>query len=544
MDFKELPLKSFGNRNGGAGGHSIQLAWTLVTRWMGPLVFAGILAITGTTRADAADSCENLMSLAIPNTAVTSASLVPQTTLNSGRGDSSSQPLVVPAHCRVLLLAKPVEDSEIHIEVWLPSTELWNGKFVGTGNGGYSSALEYREMQSDLSQGYSVAGSDTGHSGDDLRFVVGHRATIDDWGWRAVHVMTGVSSLVIHAYYARFAEQSYFVGCSTGGHQALMEAQRFPEDYDGIVAGDPGNDRVRLNEGFLWSWLAIYKDPSGALPRTKLRLINQAVIAACDAIDGVKDGVIGDPRRCHFDPETLLCKGADGADCLTAAQLTSVRAIYAGARNPRTGKQVFPGWVRGSELGWGAYFVGQPEPARSDFWRYWVFGDPGWDPRTFDFDKDANWADSKMAVIVADDPNLKGFRQRNGKLVMYEGWADPVVPPDDVIDYYESVERAMGGSIATQQFARLFMAPGMAHCGGGVGPNRFDALVALDNWVTRGAAPDRIIASHESNGTIDHTRPLCPYPQVARWNRKGDPNEAANFTCMSEAVRRLPSKPK
>ena len=449
-----------------------------------------------------------------------------------------------PAFCRVTAVARPVADSEIRLEVWLPAAEIWNGKFLGTGNGGYSGALSYSEMETALRQGYAVAGSDTGHSGGDLKFGMGHPEKIADWAFRAVHVMTDTAKVIVRSYYGRFAAHSYFSGCSTGGQQALTEAQRFPEDYDGIVAGAPGANRVRLNVGFLWSWLAVHKDGAEVLPASKLPLINQAAISACDALDGVKDGLIGDPRACKFDPGELLCKGADAADCLTAAQVSAVRAVYDGARNPRTGEQLYPGWVRGSEAGggarpggWSGYFAGQPEPARLDFWRYWVFHDPTWDFHTFDFDRDVAYADSKLPFVTANDPDLTRFKQRGGRLLMYQGWADPVVPATDTIRYYESVERAMGGTEKTTGFVRLFLAPGMGHCSGGPGPSAFDALGALDRWVSQGSAPDRVIASHSTAGTVDRTRPLCPYPQVAKWDGSGSIDNAAAFRCASAEPR-------
>jgi feruloyl esterase len=475
-------------------------------------------------------NCESLTALTIPDKTVTSATIVGAGAPVPGVGRGAASKL--PEFCRVVAVSKPVSDSEIHFEVWLPTAE-WNGKFEGTGNGGYSGALDYAAMQRALGLGYATAGSDTGHPSDDLKFAVGHPGKIDDWGWRAVHVMTEASRLVIRASYGRFAEHSYFAGCSTGGHQALMEAQRFPSDYDGIAAGDPGNNRVRLNMGFLWSWLALYRDPASALPATKLPLINRAAVAACDAMDGVKDGLISEPLRCKFDPAMLLCKGADSEACLTAPQVAAVQSIYAGAKNPRTGEQLFAGWARGTELGWGGYFVGHPEPARTDFWRYWVFGDPAWDPRSFDFDQDAAWADSSMRLINSNSADLKAFHDRNGKLVMYSGWADPVVPPGDVVHYYETVLQFMGGVSKTQEFFRLFMAPGMGHCGGGSGPATFDALGALDTWVTKGVAPDRIVASHTSNGAVDRTRPLCPYPQMARWKGTGSTDDAGQFACLN-----------
>ena len=488
---------------------------------------ASFCAIAGLAPVRAvAASCESLTSLSIANTTIVSAAPV-------------SAAENVPQYCRVTALAKPVNDSEIKIEIWLPAAPEWNGKFLGTGNGGYSGAIGYAEMRTALQQGYATAGSNTGHDGGDLKFGAGHPEKIRDWAYRAVHVMTDAAKQVIRAYYERAAAHSYFTGCSTGGHQALMEAQRYPADYDGIVAGDPGNNRIRLNAGFLWSWLAANKDAANPLPASKLPLINRAVIEACDAIDGIKDGLIADPRRCPFDPGALLCKEGDDANCLTVSQVAAVRSIYGGARNPRTGERVFAGWPRGSESlggrggGWGAYFVGQPEPARSDFWRTWVFDKPDWDPRSFDFDRDLTLADSKVGFVDANNPDLKAFESHQGKLLMYHGWADPVVPPDDAIRYYETVAKAMGGPDRISSFIRLFMVPGMGHCGGGPGPNTFDALGALDKWVTEGVAPQKIIASHSTNGVVDRTRPLCSYPQVARWSGEGSSDAAVQFVCAA-----------
>ena len=467
-------------------------------------------------------SCGSLTSLIIPNTSVTSA--VSEATF-----------------CRVQALAHPVEDSEIRVEVWLPPPDQWNGRFLGTGNGGYSGALSTGPMQSALNSGYAVAGSDTGHQGGDLRFGAGHPEKIIDWGYRAVHVMTETAKLVVRAYYGRFPDYSYFQGCSTGGHQALSEAQRFPADYDGIVAGAPGNNRVRLNVGFLWSWLALHADAASDVPPVKLPALNRAVIAACDAIDGIKDGLIADPRRCTFDPQSMLCSGPDDDSCLTAPQVEAVRKIYKGAVNPRTGERLFAGWPRGSESpsqtpvgGWAAYFAGRPAPARVEFWRLWVFNDPTWEPTSFDFDRDVVYADAKMAAVAANDPDLAAFKKRGGRLLMYHGWADPVSPPEDGIRYYESVGRAMGGIEKTADFFRLFLAPGMDHCGGGPGPNMFDALGALDQWVSAGVAPGKIIATHLTEGNIDRTRPLCPYPQVARWKGTGSTDDADSFVCAAE----------
>jgi feruloyl esterase len=486
-------------------------------------VAMGLLAVSvasGTT-------CEGLTSAAISNSTIASALTVPA---EAG----------LPAYCQVKIVAKPVADSEIAIELWLPPESAWNGKFLVTGNGGYSGAMGHSEMRSALARGYATAGSNTGHEGGDLKFGAGHPEKIKDWAYRAVHLMTEASKQVMRAFYGRAAAHAYFSGCSTGGHQALMEAQRYPTDYDGIVAGDPGNNRIRLNAAFLWSWLAANPKGDKPLPASKLPMLNRAVVDACDALDGVKDGLISDPRRCRFDPAGLQCKGVDDASCLTPSEVTAVRSIYEGAKNPRTGERVFAGWARGSEAlggrggGWSAYFVGQREPARSDFWRLWVLDQPNWDPRAFTFDRELAEADRKIGFVDAIDPDLSAFQKNRGKLLMYHGWADPVVPPEDGIRYYEGVAKALGGADKVLSFFRLFMVPGMGHCNGGPGPNTFDALGALDQWVTNDAAPERIVASHSSNGSVDRTRPLCPYPQVAKWSGSGSIDDAAQFTCVAE----------
>jgi len=506
-----------------------------VLRWRLPIRTVGFAVLALAPCCSAAE-CDAMAALRITRTTITSTTAV-------AAGAFSATGAAVrdyPEFCRVQAVARPVDDSEIRMEIWLPAKAAWNGKLLGTGNGGFSGALSYGEMESGLRQGYATAGSDTGHSGGDLAFGQGHPEKINDWAWRAVHVMTETAKLVARNYYGRFPEYSYFSGCSTGGHQALTEAQRFPEDYDGILAGAPGNNRVRLMVGFLWSWLALNRVPGAALPPSKLAMLHRAVMASCDARDGLKDGLIDDPRRCKFDPSILLCSGPDGPGCLTAGEVAAVKAIYAGARNPRSGERLFSGWAPGSEgtgampdSGWAAYFVGRAEPARLEFWRLWVFQDPAWDPRTFDFDRDVAFADAKMAFLVANDPNLSAFRKRGGKLLLYQGWADPVTPPENTIEYFSHVQAVMGGPTATSGFLRLFLAPGMGHCAGGSGPNRFDGLSALDDWVARGRAPDRIVATHSEGGKVDRTRPLCPYPLVARWNGKGSSDDAAQFACVA-----------
>jgi hypothetical protein len=479
--------------------------------------------------AAAGTACEQLSSLAIPNATVTLAHASPAGEFSPG--GTGGRAFQVPAMCRVAVTAKPTPDSDIKIEIWLPESAAWNGKLLGTDNGGFSGAINYAGLVNAVTKGYAGASTDTGHSGDQLDFGVGHPEKIADWAYRAIHEMTTVAKTVVEKAQGRAPARSYFTGCSTGGQQALSEAQRYPADYDGIVAGDPGNNRVNLIYGFLWSWLATHNaDGTPILATAKLPAMTKAAIAACDKYDGVEDGIIGDPRTCHFDPAVLACTGAETDTCLTPAQIDAAKKVYAGAKNAR-GEQLYPGWAPGSESGWGTYITNPREPVRVGFFRGWIFENPSWDPRAFDWDKDIATANAKYPFLNAMATDYSAFNARGGKLIMYTGLADPVVSPFDTFAYYDSVAKAAGGVSATQSFFRFFPVPGMAHCSGGAGPNTFDVLSALDAWVEKGAAPDAIPASHATNGRVDRTRPLCAYPAVARYKGTGSIDEAASFTC-------------
>ncbi len=499
--------------------------------------------------------CSELIKLSISGVSITSASDVAAGHFTL---PGLKKALDTPAFCRVIAVARPTSDSVINIEVWIPDQHYWNKDFEGVGNGGYNGAIQYTELADAIKRGFAAASTDTGHSGADLTFAAGHPEKIVDWGYRAVHIMTESAKLIIRSYSGAFPKHSYFMGCSTGGHQALSEVQRFPADYDGVVAGDPGNNRVHLNVGFLWAFTATHDANGNAiLTGSKLPLLNKAALEMCDGADRIRDGIISDPESCKFDPGVLLCKGKEDDQCLTAAQIEAVRKVYAGPRNPRTGQQIMPGYSPGSESpegdswahGWRTYIIDRTEPMRLDFWKYWVFEDPHWDWRKFDYDRDVAYADTKVAAANATSSDLSAFRVRGGKILMYSGWADPTGPPMDAVNYYKRVEEASGGRQQTQSFFRLFMVPGMAHCGGGPGPNFFggfgpeasppeiqrdpehDVLSALVQWVEQGVAPDHIVASHISNGKTDRTRPLCPYPNVEHWNGLGNTDEAKNFTC-------------
>jgi feruloyl esterase len=461
--------------------------------------------------------CGKLTEMTIPNVTIRSAATIEPV-------PGAANPL--PAFCRVEAVAHPVPDSEIEFEVWMPSLAAWNGKFEGVGNGGYSGALGLAAMTQAVRNGYATASHNTGHPGDSLKFGQGHPEKVIDYAYRAVHVMTENARLIVRAHMGRFAEKSYFAGCSAGGHQALSEAQRYPDDYDGIVAGAPASNRIAQTFGFLWSWQALHRaDGSLVIDKTKLALVTKAVVDACDAADGLKDGLVSDPRR---------CTPPDLTQILTGEEAAAVRKVWAGARSPTTGERIFTGWPMGSEnsgdQGWDRYLMDPPEPMRVELFRYFLFHDPNWDWRTINWDRDLAYAQRKLGFMNAISADLSGFKKRGGKLIMYAGWADPIVPPEDTVAYFEKVTETMGNP---QDFLRFFMAPGMGHCGGGPGPNSFDTLGSLDQWVTGGTAPTKLIASHRTKGAVDRTRPLCPYPQVAQYSGAGSIDDAANFTCVN-----------
>ena len=473
----------------------------------------------------------------------------------------SQAPLAdAPAFCRVQARLAPTDVSLITFEVWVPDT--WNGKIVFTGNGGYSNVPTWRDMAYALSQGYAAVGTDTGHqtpTPDDLLWGVGHPDRLIDWAGRAVHAVTAPARRIVEGIGQRAPRRNYFYGCSSGGHQGYAQIQRYPQDFDGVIAGAPGNNRVRLNVGFLWQFMANHDRGAGAapiVPSSKLPTITRAVVAACDANDGVADGVVDDPRSCTWTPASLECSSSDEANCLTRPQVQALEKMYAGAKNPRTGAQVYPGWPKSSEAltttpqggaasGWQLYW-GNTEPTRANFWRHWVFGDPNWDWWSFDFDRHLARADETAGRLVDHiDPDIAAFKQRGGKAIVYQGWQDPVTNALDTIAYYEKVRGRQGSQAAADEFFRLFLVPGMGHCSGGTGATMFgnqggpspvvdaghDLLSALDAWVEKGVAPDHIVASRVVDGVTVRTRPLCPYPKKAIYTGKGSTDAAASFQC-------------
>ena len=354
-----------------------------------------------------------------------------------------------------------------------------------------------------------------------------------DYGYRAAHSMTIDAKQFIKAFYGKAPTHSYWWGCSLGGQMGLTEIQRFPEDYDAAIVGAPASPIVELNAYQIWPSLLVAQNPARQLGRAKGTMLHEAVINACDALDGAKDGEIEDPTACHFDPNTLLCKGEDNDKCLTAAQVEFVQTLYAGPINPRTGEKVFEGAMPGMEGGFGGYSATNPMGVAVALFKYMVFQDPNWDWKTLDMDKDVAYGRAVLRTInVADNPNLKPFFDHGGKLLMYHGWVDGASPMESV-KYLNAVKKTVGEA-QTDNSMRLFTMPGMGHCYGGTGCDVFDKLAELDRWVASGKAPERIIASKLQAGKVVRTHPLCAYPKVARYQGSGDLNDAANFACVNK----------
>jgi len=484
-------------------------------------------------------TCDSLARVALPHATITATETVAagafKPPADAGGGGANANDKDLPAFCRVSATLAPSSDSEIRIEVWLPSSG-WNGKLQAVGNGGWSGSIGYAALGRAVARGYAAASTDTGHQGERASFAIGHPEKLTDFGYRAVHEMTVQAKTVIGSFYGNGPKYSYWNGCSSGGKQALKEAQKFPDDFDGIIAGAPANNWVHQKAANMNIQKVVHRDAESAIPAAKYPMIHQAVLDACDVLDGVKDGVLENPQICTFDPKAIECKGADGPTCLTPKQVESARAIYAPAKNPRTGDEVFPGVPRGTELSWDTPAGPEPRSSQYDHWAYVVFKNPKWDYRTIDLDRDVAFADTQDAegaTIVATDPNLAPYFTRGGKLLMYHGWADPNITPTNSVNYYGNVLRTLGGVEKVKDAIRLFMVPGMGHCNGGEGPNNFDMVSALEQWVEQGKTPERIVASRLRNGAVDRTRPLCPYPQTAQYKGAGSTDEAANFVCAA-----------
>jgi feruloyl esterase len=533
-----------------------------------------------------ATPCTNLLSLNLPDTTITTAT---DNTTGVFVPPGSAPITGLPDFCRVTATLIPTSDSNIKIEVWLPETKKWNGRFLGTGGGGFQGVITYSELASGILAGFAATNSDlgtgssgcsplycgsAGNMGNPLAIafgdsaspttgLFGHPERIKDFGQRAIHLMTARGKEIANAFYGQNAHKAYFAGCSTGGQNALMEAQRFPNDYDGILAGAAAFNRTHIHMVPLAVWQDTHASASRFILPDQMTLINQAVIAACVGRDGgaSTDQFLTDPRDCHFDPKALLCTGGKVPPaCLTADQVTTMRKYYAGTIDPVNGQVIYPGYERGNEsnnvLALGLVLMEElPEPAFDGLF-YWVFGPSFGQPASavnfanFDFHRAVDTVDDQLAkVLNADSTDLGEFREHGGKLLMYHGWADPLIPSQSSINYFNALVGGENSGMQqasfkwgdprldkTQKYARLFMVPGMYHCSGGPGPNVFDALTPLVTWVETGVAPETIIATTPpaTPPAVQITRPLCVFPKVAKYNGSGSTNIAANFTCVAD----------
>jgi feruloyl esterase len=448
------------------------------------------------------------------------------TPLDAGRGGRGARPnpyLNLPAFCRIGAALKPTADSDIKIEVWMPLTG-WNNKLLAVGNGAWAGSISYSAMAPGVAAGYATTSTDTGHAGGQAATFIGSSERVIDFAYRAVHEMNVAAKAITAAFYGGGPQLSYFQGCSTGGRQALTAAQRYPLDFDGIIAGATAVNASRLHGTQAWVAQQAHRDDASLIPMNKYAALHDAALKACDALDGVTDRVIDNPRRCKFDPAVLLCKDGDSPTCLTAAQVETAKRAYAGPG-------LFPGYEYGSEGGWNGT-LNRPVGIAVDMYRYLVFKDANWDYKNLNVEQDVALFDKTIgATMNSSDPNLKPFFDHGGKLLMYHGWADPGIPSGNSVEYYTKVVQELGGESRTASSIRLFMLPGVGHCGGGDGPSTFDALGTLDQWRFGGKPPDSILASHRTMGVVDRTRPLCPYPQIAQYKGSGDTNAAENFTC-------------
>ena len=514
-------------------------------------------------------TCESLLKLALPNTLITSVKSLSPPSEDSPDSDIMTG---LPPFCRVQGEIRPTKGSNIRFEVWMPSSG-WNGRFRAVGNDGFGGSINRDDMRPAVIRGYATASTDTGHraSSVDSEWALGHPEKIVDFGYRAIHEMTLRSKEIIHAFYGQFPNWSYFEGCSTGGRQGLMEAQRFPDDYQGILAGAPLFSLTREIPEGLYNTAA---DPSGYIPERKIPAIRAAVLSACDELDGLKDGMLSDPRGCRFDPSVLACHAGDSDNCLTPPQVAQLQKMYQGLRS-ETGEQLALGYLPGGEegeSGWKSWITGSARGRGANYMfglgllRNLVFGDPEWDFRTIKPEQAMRIADDRIGRIVnSTDPDLRTFKLHGGKLVLYHGWSDPIMPGTTAVRYFDTVSSTMGPT-TKDEFVRLYMVPGLHHCLSGPGPNYFgqeDLSVlgvdpqklttpldpehnissALEQWVEQGVAPGPIIATKFVNDLdpgagVQMTRPICPYPQIAAYKGSGDTNDSANFSCTTPTSRR------
>jgi len=500
------------------------------------------LVVSFTASAMAQNQCDKLKTLSLPDTAITRIEYVPAgpfaapSPIPNAPAPKSQPSTILPAYCRIAMVLTPSKDSHIESEAWLPA-ENWNGKLQVVGNGGWAGTISYPAMAAALKEGYATASTDTGHkpneAGGNGMFALGHPEKLVDFGYRALHETTVKAKAMITAFYNSAPKFSYYNGCSTGGRQGLMEVTRFPEDFDGAVVGAPANPHLYLHAGDIERNMRLRKDPGHVLTPAKVATLHKAVLDACDALDGARDGLVGNPEKCKFDPASLLCKGPDSDSCLTAAQVEASKIIY-GDIKTKKGETIWTGFPFGGELQYASLSEkidpnAPPSYFPLDSIRILAYQDPNWDWRTWDLDRDVALAREKAGFIDVHTRDLSAFKAKGGKLLLYHGWSDPGIAAGNTVNIYKGMLSKMGEK--QDDWLRLFMIPGMGHCSGGPGTDQFNKMAVLERWRESGIAPDQIPASHVTGGTVDMTRPLCPYPKAATYKGSGSMNDAENFVC-------------
>ncbi len=511
------------------------------------LAVAASLATLTLTNPSLAAECSSLASLALENGRVTAATLIeagkfspPVAAGGPPPGVAAGQYANLPAFCRVEATLTPTPDSDIKVEVWLPAAG-WNGKYVGIGNGIWAGQLSLSQLGGPLSRGFAAATTDTGHTGSGLtaEWAVGHPEKLVDFGHRAVHLMTVTAKAAIEAFYGKPQTLSFWDSCSTGGRQGLMSAYRYPQDYDAISAMAPANPMTDLMVQSMWANWVTKRSAGAQLDPGKLALIHQAVLNQCDALDGLQDKLIGHPEACAFEPASLACAAGSTEACLTPPQAEAMQAIYDGVKSS-DGTQLLPGWPRGAEMQLAALVLGPtPFPVAMSYFQQLVHGnDSSWDWTKMEYGNETTAARSYAADILnVPADGLDAFFARGGKLLLSHGWNDGLIPAGNTLAFHAALSGTLDADIREQQL-RLFMAPGMEHCSGGEGPNSFDTLGTLDSWAATGSAPDLIVATRLNSPLPNApqlpplSRPLCPYPQVARHDGSGDAAVAASFSCQ------------
>jgi feruloyl esterase len=490
------------------------------------------------TQAQTSSPCESLTTLMLPHATVTLAASMEAHDFTRPSAAPGVPALTNPVpFCRVTVTSKPSADSDITIEAWLPASG-WNGKFLAVGNGGWAGTINYGLLNDGLARGYAAASTDTGHVGGSGAFAFGHPDKLIDYAYRSEHELAVVGKAIVTAFYGSTPRLSMWNGCSAGGRQGITEAWRYPEDFDAIIAGAAGNYQMRMHVARVALNAFAHRSADSYVPAEKFPAIHRAVVNVCDELDGLKDGLISNPPLCRFDARTLACGGADAPNCLNPAQVDTVNAMFAPVRHPKTGETITNALVQpGSELGWAVLAGREPLNIALDGLKYVAFNDPAWNWRQFNPAVDIDRALAMSGTWDMTDSNLKPFFGRGGKLLMYHGWADPQVTPLNSVTYFTDVLQVTGAASAGKSI-ELYMAPGMNHCRGGEGFDTFDVIAAMEQWIATGKAPSQIPASHLTNGVVDRTRPLCPYPQVATYNGSGSIEDAANFRCEHPAAAR------